>query len=129
MSSGVAQFYETMSYMRTTKQNAKHNKAELDVTRKWIISQGIPSRGKAVKPIDGVVNDCRTLPSMKALMVRQQVITIHEGLCIDGVRSRRCSYPSTEQISFTQPIILQLSTCFQGDRRVKANNGHALVNN
>ena len=31
MSSGVAQFYEPMSLMRTTKQNPKHNRAELDV--------------------------------------------------------------------------------------------------
>ena len=62
-----SQFYETMSLMRTTKQNPKHNNAELDVTRTWISSQGIPSRGKTAKPKGGVVNYCRT--SMKALMV------------------------------------------------------------
>ena len=69
MSSGVAQVYETMSLIRTTKQNPKHNRAELDATRKWIISHSIPSLGKAAKPIGGVVNDCRTLTSMKALIV------------------------------------------------------------
>ena len=69
MSSGVAQIYETMSLMRTIKQNPKHNRAELDVTTKWIISHSIPSRGKAAKPIGGVVNNCRTLTSTKALMV------------------------------------------------------------
>ena len=70
MSSGIAQFYETISLMRTTTQNPRHNWAELDVTRTWIISHSIPNRGKAAKPIGGVVNDCTTLTSMKALMVR-----------------------------------------------------------
>ena len=69
MSSGVAQVYETMSLMRTAKQNAKYNRAKLDVTRTWIISHSIPSLGKAAKPIGGVVNDCRTLTSMEALIV------------------------------------------------------------
>ena len=55
MSSGVAQVYETMSLMRTTKQNPKYNRAELDVTRKWIISHNIPSLGKAAKPIGGLL--------------------------------------------------------------------------
>ena len=65
MSSGIAQVYETMSLRRTTKQNPKHNGAELDVTRKWIISHSIPSLRKAAKPICGVVNDCRTLKSIE----------------------------------------------------------------
>ena len=51
------------------KQNPKHNRAELGATRKWIISHIIPSLDKAVKPICGVVNDCRTLTSMNALIV------------------------------------------------------------
>ena len=55
MISGVAQFFEIMSLMRTTKQTES--------------SHGIPSRGKAVKPIGGVANDCRTLTIMKALMM------------------------------------------------------------
>ena len=81
-------------FMRVTKQKLKH-KAAIDVTRTWIISQGIPSLGKVVNPKGGVVNDCRTLTSMKALMVphfrhiiernRQHVITIHEGLGRYGV--------------------------------------------
>ena len=80
--------------MRTTKQNPKHNRAELDVTRKWIISHSIPSLGKAAKPIGGVVNDCRTLTSMKALIVSHFRLYLsdktagyhnHESLGIDGV--------------------------------------------
>ena len=94
MSSGVAQVYETMSLMRTTKQNPKHNRAELDVTRKWIICHSIPSRGKAAKAIGGVVNDCRTLTRMKALMVPHFRHYLsewtagyhnHESLDLDGV--------------------------------------------
>ena len=69
MSTGVSQVHETMSLMRTTKQNPKHNRAELDVTRQWIISHSIPSLGKVAMPIGVVVNDCRTLTSMKALIV------------------------------------------------------------
>ena len=59
--------YETMSLIRATKQNPKHNR----VTRKWIISYCIPSRGKPAKPIGGVVNDCRVLKIMQALLLPQ----------------------------------------------------------
>ena len=83
-----------MSLMRTTKQNPKHNRAELDVIRKWIISHSIPSRGNAAKPIGGVVNDCGTLPSMKQQMVphfrhylseKTAGYHNHDSLGLDGV--------------------------------------------